>query len=230
MSGNVNLVMALAALRDAADADRAQQMKAYHKVDREYLGLSNTVGNELAAQWRKSLPLDDCLALADALWQSNIFEARITAAKMLVQARIRPDDDGAWQLILKWMPEMDCWAIADAVAMAAQRRLQAEPTRLDIVERWTTSDHLWTKRAALVFTLPWTKDRNPKPHEIAARDRILGWAAGYVPDHQWFIQKAIAWWLRELSKRDPDRVRSFLAAHGEDMKPFARKDAARLLD
>ncbi len=105
----------------------------------------------------------------------------------------------------------------------------ADPTRLDTVETWTTSDHMWTRRAALVMTLPWAKQNNPKPAEEAARDRILGWAASYVADTEWFIQKAVAWWLRDLSKRDQPRVRAFLDAHGDGMKPFARKEAAKYL-
>ena len=220
---------ALAALEAEADPARADQMRAYHKIDRPYLGLSNETCNALAAEWRKSLPLEDRLALADALWQTNIFEARITAAKLLVQARIKPSDEGAWQLIQSWLPDFDSWAIADAVAMAGQRRLTADPARLDTVETWTSSDHLWTRRAALVFTLPWTKQRHPKPDEIAARDRILAWAATYSEDPEWFIQKAVAWWLRDLSRKDPDRTSAFLAEHGEKMKAFARKEAAKHL-
>ena len=50
-----------------------------------------------------------------------------------------------------------------------------------------------------------------------------------VPDHRWFIQKAIGWWLRDLSKHDPERTRAFVATHGEAMKPFAVKEALRLL-
>ena len=220
---------ALAALEAQADPDRAAQMRAYHKIDRPYLGLSNEVANRLAQEWRRALPLSDRLALADALWQTNIFEARITAAKLLVQARIRPEDESTWQLIQSWLPDFDSWAIADAVAMAGQRRLTADPTRLDTVESWTTSDHLWTKRAALVFTLPWTKPRHPKPQELAARELILGWAAAYTEDPEWFIQKAVAWWLRDLSKKDPERTSAFLAEHGQKMKPFARKEAAKYL-
>jgi len=79
------------------------------------------------------------------------------------------------------------------------------------------------------LTLPWTKQNHPKPAEEAARDRILGWAATYVNDPDWFIQKAVAWWLRELSKHDVPRTRAFLAAHGDAMKPFAVKEAARKL-
>lgn len=220
---------ALAALRAGAEPGRADQMRAYHKIDRPYLGLSNATCNALAQDWRRALPLDDRLALAESLWRTNIYEARITAAKLLVQARIRPSDEGAWRLIQSWLPDLDSWAIADAVAMAGQRRLVADPARLDTVEGWTASDHLWTKRAALVFTLPWTKQRHPKPEELAARDRILTWAATYTEDPDWFIQKALAWWLRELSKKDPARARAFLADHRAKMKPFAAKEAARLL-
>jgi 3-methyladenine DNA glycosylase AlkD len=50
-----------------------------------------------------------------------------------------------------------------------------------------------------------------------------------VPDRAWFIQKAIAWWLRELSKHDSDAVRAFLDEHGAAMKPFSAKEAAKLL-
>ena len=54
-------------------------------------------------------------------------------------------------------------------------------------------------------------------------------AAQLADDRDWFIQKAIAWWLRDLSKRDAPRVRAFLEAHGARMKPFARKEALRLV-
>lgn len=216
-------------IRAQADPERAKGMAAYHKSTRVYLGVANPVINDLAQAWRHSLTVDERVDLAAALWQSDIFEARLAAAKLLTQARIRPDD-AAWALIQSWLPDFDSWAIADHACMAGQKRLVANPARLDQVEEWTTSDHMWTRRAALVATLPWTKQNNPKPEELAARDRILGWAALYVPDRNWFIQKAIAWWLRDLSKHDADRVVAFLEQHGEAMKPFARKEASKYLN
>jgi len=204
-------------------------MARYHKIDRPYLGVANPEIDALAKSWRRDLALDDRLMLAAALWDTNIFEARVASAKLLTQARIRPDDQDAWKLIKSWVPDFDSWAVADHAAIAGQKRLVADPARLDEVEPWTKSDHMWTRRAALVMTLPWTKQRHPKPDDIAARDRILGWAASYVDDPEWFIQKAVAWWLRDLSKRDPAPVRQFLQDFGARMKPFARKEAARLL-
>ncbi|MFP4239360.1 MAG: DNA alkylation repair protein, partial [Rhodosalinus sp.] len=71
--------------------------------------------------------------------------------------------------------------------------------------------------------------RHPSQADLARRERILGWAAGCVDDPEWFAQKAVAWWLRDLSKRDPERVRPFLAEHGAGMKPFARREASKYL-
>ena len=43
------------------------------------------------------------------------------------------------------------------------------------------------------------------------------------------VLKAVAWWLRDLSKHDAEPVRKFLAEHGAAMKAFARKEAAQYL-
>jgi 3-methyladenine DNA glycosylase AlkD len=221
--------IAIAQLRALGDAAKAAEMHRYHKIDRPYLGVANPVIDEHVKEWRSQVDLETRLALAKGLWKGNTHEGRIAAAKLLTQARIRPDDGGAWELIQTWVPEFDAWAVADHASIAGQKRLVADPARLDDVETWTTSEHMWTRRAALVMTLPWTKQNHPKPAELAARERVLGWAARYVTDHDWFIQKAIAWWLRELSKHDPDRVAAFLAAHSADMKAFAVKEAGRKL-
>ena len=220
---------ALTELEACSNPAKAKDMARYHKARRRYLGVSNPDIDALTRKWRNEQTLDGRLALAADLWVTDIHEARIAAAKLLTQARIRPDDTSAWELIKSWVPDFDAWAIADHAAIAGQKRLSADPTRLDDVEPWTRSDHMWTRRAALVMTLPWTKNRNPKPDEIAQRERILLWAAAYSNDPEWFIQKAVAWWLRDLSKRDPDRTRAFLTAHGHKMKPFARKIAAKYL-
>ena len=120
--------------------------------------------------------MDARVALARGLWESDVFEARLAAAKLLTQARIRPDD-GVWALIASWVPEFDSWAIADHACLAGQRRLVADPARIEQVAGWTESPHLWTRRAALVITLPWAKMNFPSEADLAIRDRVLGWAA-----------------------------------------------------
>ena len=219
----------LAQLEAHEDLERAIQMRDYHKIDRRYLGLTNPLINDLTAKWRADLGNEARVAVADGLWRTDVYEARLAATKLLTTARIKPDDTDAWRLIASWVPDFDSWAIADHACSAGSKRLVADPQRIDEIEAWVSSDHMWTRRAALVTTLPWTKQNHPRAAEKAIRDRVLGWAAELVPDREWFIQKAIAWWLRELSKHDPARVRNFMDSHGAQMKPFAAKEAVRQL-
>lgn len=220
---------AITAMRAVGDADDAVAQAAYHKSVREHLGLRNPAIDEFIKDWRETLDVAGRVALADGLWRSDIHEARIAAAKLLTQARIREGEGAVWALVASWVPTLDAWAISDHAAAAGSRRLAAHPERLDEVETWTTSENMWARRAALVFTLPWAKGRHPGEGDQARRERILGWAAAYAPDHDWFIQKSVAWWLRTLSKHDPARVTAFLGEHGETLKPFARREAGKYL-
>lgn len=219
---------ALNALNDLIEPGRGAQMAAYHKQTRTVLGIPNPATNDLTKSWRQTLSVPERVDLAAELWDTDIFEARLAAAKLLTQARLRPDQ-AAWSLIQSWVPDFDSWAIADHACMAGQKRLIADPERIGTVESWTTSNHMWTRRAALVITLPWTKQNHPKPQDLEIRDQVLGWAASYVTDPEWFIQKAVAWWLRDLSKHDPERTRAFLGTYGNQMKAFARKEAGKYL-
>ena len=218
--------IAIATLEALGDAQRAVESAAYHKADRRYLGVSVPQITELANGWRADLDVPGRVALAAALWDSNIHEARVAAAKLLTQARIA-DDGAVWALIASWVPQFDAWAIADHVCDAGGRRLMADPSRLDEVEAWTSAPLMWARRAALVMTLGWTKQNFPKPPDLAARERVLEWCALYTADKDWFIQKAVAWWLRDLSKHDAPRVALWLAEHGPYMKAWARKEAAK---
>ncbi|MEE9455235.1 MAG: DNA alkylation repair protein [Paracoccaceae bacterium] len=205
---------------------RAKEKAAYHKSKRVHLGIPTPQIADLVKKWRAESDLDTRISIAATLWDSDIHEARIAAAKLLTQARIRPDA-AVWAEIQRWVPQFDSWAIADHACSAGARRLVADPARLDIVEGWTRDENMWVRRAAMVITLPWSKQNHPNTATQAARERILGWAAHYVPDQDWFIQKSISWWLRSLSRHDPDRVLAFIAEHGNTMKPFAQRDAIR---
>ncbi|MTH76274.1 DNA alkylation repair protein [Paracoccus aestuariivivens] len=214
-------------LRALGDETKAAELLAYHKVPRTYLGVSVPVIDGLARHWRTDLDIEARLELARQLWATDIHEARVAAAKLLTQARIRPDDSGAWRLIASWVPQFDGWAIADHVMKAGEKRLVADPSRLDEVDGWLAEPNFWVRRAALVGTLPWTHLRNPKPDETEQRERVLGWLERLADDRENFIQKAIGWWLRELSKHDPERVSAWVEAHGARLKPYARREAVR---
>ena len=147
------------------------------------------------------------VALARGLWASDVHEARIAAAKLLTQARIREDEPLVWDEFRAWVPDFDAWAIADHACKAGERRLVAEPARLDVVGGLDArSEHVGPPRRA-----------GGDPALVQAHPPDAGGARGArahprlggrlcVADRDWFIQKAIGWWLRSLSAHDPDRV------------------------
>ncbi len=60
-------------------------------------------------------------------------------------------------------------------------------------------------------------------------EQVLGWASLYSTESEWFIQKAIGWWLRVLGEHNPDRVILFLKTHWPHLKHVDKKEATRKL-
>ena len=223
---------ALAALEAQANPQQAAKAADYHKAPpdsgRQYLGLTPAQIDEHVAVWRSDLSVEGRVSLADGLWESNVHDARVAAAKLLTQARMRPDD-GAWALICDWVDQLDVWALADLVTTAGQKRVMADPERVADLEQWIESENHWVRRAALMMLLPWAKMNNLKDRDYDIRETGLIWAEHLVPDRNWFIQKAIADWLGALSKHDPARTAEFMDGPGLGLKTFARKEATRRL-
>ena len=223
---------ALSRLEAQANPARAAEAAAYHKAPPEagrmYLGLTLAQIEEPVADWRAALSVEGRVALAAALWDSNLHEARVAAAKLLTQARLRPDD-AAWALICTWTEQLDVWALADLVTVAGQKRVVANPERIADLEPMVESPNHWARRAALQMLLPFAKMNNLKDAEYDIRETGLIWAEHLVPDRNWFIQKAIADWIDTLAKHDPARAAEFMDGPGLGLKGFARKEAARRL-
>lgn len=203
---------------DPACAARAQQ---YHKSSRQHWGIGAPQLDAVLKLYYRQHPPETLCHLAQALWQTGNFDLMIAAARLLGQKQI-PASDDLWAIVNTCLKDVDGWALEDQLAHAAWKCLLHAPSWLDEVEVWTEDDNLWMRRAALVYTLPYAKPgRDP--------ERMLSWAAAYAPDPEWFIQKAIGWWLRELGKHNPPRVVDFLNAYWPWLRHVARKEATRRL-
>ena len=216
----ISFTDAVKQLHAKANPKKAAEMKNSIKIDRVYLGISNQELNNTYKGWRASTSTDDRIRLAADLWDSNIYEARIVAAKLLTQARIK-NDELVWEEIVRWIPKLDHQTIADQVCSAGSRRLKENPTRLNQVSNWVKDENIWMRQSVLTLTMQWTKLNNPKIAELRQRNQILSWAGELSNDKEWLIQKALANWLSSLSKHDTPAVLLFLETHGAKMKPFA---------
>lgn len=209
-------------LRAAGDPKRAAAEKRYMKSARDHWGVGAPKMDAILAGIVAGIDEKTLRDAAARLWKQEASWDSMIAGGRLLALRQVPASTALWRQIRTAMKSVDGWALADQLAQAARKCLLAYPSRLDELEDWLDHRDLWHRRACLVFTLPWSK-RGLDP------TRSLEWAARLVDDDEWFIQKAIGWWLRELGKHDPARVRAFLAACGARLKPFARREATKRL-
>jgi 3-methyladenine DNA glycosylase AlkD len=210
-------------LKNVGDPDTAISHKDYHKSVREHWGVTVPLCVALVRKFSKDLTKDlngsEILSFAKALWKTNIYDAMICATKMVSLAKVKPSKE-LWATIKLFLKDVDGWALEDQLAIAARKCILADGALLDELEEWTKHPNFWMRRAALVYTLPYAKPgRDP--------ERMLRWAAGYVQDPEWFIQKAIGWWLRDLSAHDPKRVLRFVEEN--QLKGLAKREAIRKL-
>lgn len=208
-------------LQKFGDATRAIADQRYHKSSREHWGISVPACDKLMRTLCKNIADEELLSLAKDLWETNLFDPMVCAAKILSFPRLQPSKE-LWKTIRNFLQQVDGWALEDHLAHVAWKCILADKSLLDELEEWTKHSNFWMRRAALVYTLPFAKPgQNP--------ERMLGWASIYAPDSEWFIQKSIGWWLRVLGEHNPDRVVIFLNAHWEKLKGVARKEATRKL-
>jgi 3-methyladenine DNA glycosylase AlkD len=112
---------------------------------------------------------------------------------------------------------LDTWGAVDTfacyVAGPAWRQNQLGE---DLIHRWARSKNRWQRRAAVVSTVPLNstaRGGNGDSRRTLAVCRLV------VNDRDDMVVKALSWALRELSKRDPEGVRQFLAQHEDDLAP-----------
>lgn len=214
--------MILNNLKQLGDPIRASADQKYHKSKREHWGVTAPRSTEYIRTSLKHLPVDELLKISKTLWKTDVFDPMVCAARILSLPKMGHSED-IWQTINLFLKDVDGWALEDGLAHAAWRCVQAQESRLDELEKWTDHPNFWMRRAALVYTLPYAKSgKNP--------ERMLSWASKYSTDSEWFIQKAIGWWLRVLGEHNPNRVIIFLTDHWKVLKGVARKEATRKLE
>ncbi len=198
---------------------RAIADQKYHKSSRIHWGVTNPDKRKLISGLIKEVSEENLLKFSHELWETNLFDPMICAALILSDKKVKPSPK-LWKTVVRFLKEIDGWALEDTLAHAAWKCILTDEALLDEVETWTEHPNFWMRRSTLVYTLPYAKPgKNP--------ERSLKWASGFVEDREWFIQKAIGWWLRVLSEHNPKRVLVFVRAHASKLMYVAKKEAQR---
>jgi 3-methyladenine DNA glycosylase AlkD len=219
-----NLVASIrAALRDAADPERAPAMQAYMKSAMPYLGVGRPEVRRVTKAAAKATPPTDLTELEQAarsLWGEAEFREERYAAIDLVglplakgRSELVPLHEhlavaGAW------------WDYVDEIAHRIADLHDAKPSETaEVVRRWSRSEIMWLRRLAILS-------------QLGRRDRVDPRLLSDViepnmGDPEFFIRKAIGWALREYARVDPTWVREFVAAREDELSALSKREALK---
>lgn len=195
----------------------------------ERLGLRmadvNAIARSLAKRLRDASPRD-VLAVADALVDSNGFDARMVAYDLASRHRAAMAALTAADLE-RLGRGLDNWASVDAfscwLAGPAWREGRIDDAR---VARWTRSGDRWWRRCALASTVALNVKARGGDGDVP---RTLTVCEALVADRDPMVAKALSWALRCAIPHDAAAVRAFLARHGGVLASLVRREVTNKL-
>jgi 3-methyladenine DNA glycosylase AlkD len=214
-----------AALRELADPQQAEPMKAYMLDQFEFLGIRAGPRREaLKGLMKFTGTADELLALAEALWRLPEREFRYAAIDLLAKHHKRLDVS-ALPRILQLVQTDPWWDTVDGLAgVVGDILLRAKASQPDAqrhMDACLVHPHLWVRRVAMLHQLGWREQTDP--------ERLLRYALTLAPEKDFFIRKAIGWALRDHARTQPDAVRDFLARHADQLSGLTRREAGKHL-
>jgi 3-methyladenine DNA glycosylase AlkD len=221
---------ALAAVRDellaAAEPDRVPTLQRFFKTGPgEYgegdrlLGVRVPAVRAIARR-HADLPLPEVTHLL----ASPIHEERLTALVILVRRYERGDEAERQAMVAVYLAharDVSGWDLVDASApqILGAHLLDRPRGLLDELAR---SDSVWERRIAIMATFAFVR--------AGQHDDTLRLARRLLHDEHDLIHKATGWMLREVGKRDEERLVGFLEEHGTVMPRTMLRYAAERLD
>ncbi len=126
--------------------------------------------------------------MAQQLWKSGWYEARMVAAMVADPQQVTPKEMDAW------CKDFDNWAICDTVCFKLWDQV---PRAWSKVEQWAKSEKEFVKRAAFALLACLSLHRNDTdPQKLRKYLPLVRKAAG---DERNFVKKGVSWALRGMA-------------------------------
>lgn len=164
-------------------------------------------------------------ALAQALWDTRWYEARLLAGMVDDPKLVTPEQMDAWR------SEFDSWAVTDTLCFDLFDRT---PHALAKIDQWAALEGEFDKRAGFALLASVALHRKELPDEVFLERLPLIEAAATDPRN--FVKKGVNWALRAIGSRKSPVLKAAaldcaaqLAASPDATARWIGKDAVRQL-
>ena len=215
-----------AELKALGTEERAVNEKRYLKSEIEHLGVKVPEIRKLArrfARERRDLGKLEIKDLTHELWGRYIYELRKLAVNILA-ARVGVfglDDVAFVEGLLR---RSHTWALIDDLSINVVAPMLEDVDGADVVrKKWSNDVDFWVRRTAMLGLLPRLRRGRDGWEEFA------GYADGMLGEDEFFIQKAIGWVLREVSKHSPELVFGWIEPRAGMASSVTMREAVKYL-
>lgn len=205
---------------------RGQSASAYLRNQFPFIGMQTEIRRCAQKSWIDALKtLEDRKLrwlIIRALWNNEERDYQHVAIDLLNSwpKKYYSEEDSVeleWLLLHKsW------WDSVDSIASnyLGKWALLFPGKARETFEKWRYHESFWLQRSCLIYQLKY-KDKT----DVAYLEDLI---KQMNSNKEFFIQKAIGWSLRQLSKHQPVEVRRILATH--PIKGLALREASKYLD
>ncbi len=181
-----------------------------------------TLGTPMAKIKAIARPLGKSHALAEALWRTRVYEARILASMVDEPDRVTPAQ------MDRWARSFDNWGVCDTVCFNLFDRSPHAFTR---IEKWAAADDEFVKRAAFALLACMALHKRGEDADFLKAMPLV--ERGAIDDRN-FVKKGVSWALRSIGGRKSPRLRAAaralarrLAASDDRAARWVGRDAVR---
>ena len=207
------------------DQNQAVKMAAYMKNIAPFFGISSVPRKAIYFDWKKSIPstisFEDRWELVFLLWEQEEREFQYVAVDWVNswnKKKIQKEDLKNLQLIIK---SKSWWDTVDLLAsnFLSNFIIKFPELTMEIIENWSDTSDFWLHRSTLIFQLKYKQ----KTNLVLLSNQI----SRFKSNKEFFIQKAIGWSLREVSKWNPEWVKNEVEI--QELTGLAKREASKYL-
>lgn len=206
--------------------DRAINEKRYLKSEIDHYGVTVPQIRKLArrfARERKDLSKRQLVDLTLELWDRDVYELRKLAVNILA-ARVSVFGVGDLKFLEGLMRRSHTWALIDDMSFNVAAPVLSEvEDAASIRSEWAEDDDFWVRRTAMLALLPGLRSG------LDSWDEFAGYADQMLEEKEFFIQKAIGWVLREVSKHSPEVVFEWVKPRAVVASAVTMREAVKYL-
>ena len=215
-------------LRKLGNPEQAEVVARYMKTSSlRFIGVKLPLIQKTVTRFTKGLATEELVPLMDGLWKQTIFESRVAAIRVLERYAKKGDVPLALDAASRWIDDVDTWGLMDPLGTLCVGTLLLRDRGIEkTLTVWGMSENFWRRRASI---LPYLHLSKKSVYKEEYTMRILQAIQPHISDKEFFVGKAAAWVLRELSKREPEIVKAFIDQHRDVMTSLVIREASKKL-